>query len=79
MYITCSNNNGTKYLRLVKSTKVLDEDGKYKQCPKTVKSHGLLSKDDDELLPYVEDNIHLHLYLSHLPMGGRVQRKTFKL
>ncbi len=47
MYIACTNNNGSKYLRLVKSTKGLDKNGKYKQIQKTVKSLGPLSKFDD--------------------------------
>lgn len=54
MYITCSNNNGTKYLRLVKSTKSLDANGKYKQRPKTVNSIGPLSKFDDGKPDYLD-------------------------
>ncbi len=47
MHIACTNNNGIKYLRLVKSAKGTADNGTYKQIKTTVLNIGPLKNYDD--------------------------------
>ena len=54
MYIECCKNNGTDYLRLVKSQRVLNAAGIKTARKKTILNIGPLSRFDDGKPDYVE-------------------------
>lgn len=54
MYVECTKNNGTDYLRLVKSQRIINSKGKKTATKKVVLNIGPLSRFDDGKPDYVE-------------------------
>ena len=65
MYVEKCLNNGTEYLRLVKSQRVLNSNGKKTVRKKVIFNIGPLSKFDDNRLPFTALRKRAHLARPH--------------